>query len=115
VPNQPVSDGRINVRAERPVRGRRWPRLDRGDARGATGASTGSAARLLAGAATCARRARRLDPHTPEGGPDFVFSQMDSGRPFTSDDWIPQFLDYLALGVTTATAFSAADTVPISP
>jgi hypothetical protein len=27
---------------------------------------------------------------------------------------MPEFLDYLALGVTTATAFSAADTVPIS-
>jgi hypothetical protein len=61
-----------------------------------------------------ANRARRLDPLTPEGRPDFVFSQMDSGRPYTPDDWMPEFLDYLALGVTTATAFSAADTVPIS-
>jgi hypothetical protein len=61
-----------------------------------------------------ANRARRLDPQTPEGRPDFVFSQMDSGRPYTPDDWTPEFLDYLALAVTTATAFSAADTVPIS-
>ena len=61
-----------------------------------------------------ANRARRLDPHTPEGRPDFVFSQMDSGRPYTPDDWMPEFLDYLALAVTTATTFSAADTVPIS-
>jgi hypothetical protein len=61
-----------------------------------------------------ADRAKRLDPHTPEGRPDFVFAQMDSGRPYTPDDWMPEFLDYLALGVTTATAFSAADTLPIS-
>ena len=39
---------------------------------------------------------------------------MDSGRPYTPDDWTPEFLDYLALAVTTATTFSAADTVPIS-
>ena len=61
-----------------------------------------------------ANRARRPDPHTPDGRPDFVFSQMDSGRPYTPDDWTPEFLDYLALAVTTATTFSAADTVPIS-
>jgi hypothetical protein len=61
-----------------------------------------------------ANRARRLDPQTPEGRPDFVFSQMDSGRAYMPDDWMPEFFDYLALGVTTATAFSAADTVPIS-
>ena len=61
-----------------------------------------------------ANRARRLDPQTAEGRPDFVFSQMDSGRRYSPDDWIPQFVDYLALAVTTATAFSAADTVPIS-
>ena len=61
-----------------------------------------------------ANRARRLDPHTPEGRPDFVFSQMDSGRPYTPDDWMPEFIDYLALGVTTATAFSPTDTMPIS-
>jgi hypothetical protein len=61
-----------------------------------------------------ANRARHLDPHTPEGRPDFVFSQMDTGRPYTPDDWMPEFLDYLALGVTTATAFSPTDTMPIS-
>ena len=44
-----------------------------------------------------------------------MFSQMDSGRPYTPDDWTPEFLDYLALAVTTATTFSAADTMPISP
>jgi hypothetical protein len=61
-----------------------------------------------------ANRARRLDPHTPDGRPDFVFSEMDSGRPYTPEDWTPGFLDYVALAVTTATAFSAADTMPIS-
>ncbi|HET7047927.1 MAG TPA: hypothetical protein VFI54_06605 [Solirubrobacteraceae bacterium] len=40
-----------------------------------------------------ANRARRLDPHTPEGRPDFVFSQMDSGRPYTLDDSTAEFLD----------------------
>jgi hypothetical protein len=32
----------------------------------------------------------------------------------TPDDWMPEFLDYVALAVATATAFSAGDTVPIS-
>jgi hypothetical protein len=59
-------------------------------------------------------RARHPDPQTPEGRPDFVFSQMDSGQPYTPDDWMPEFLDYLALAVTTATAFSPTDTMPIS-
>lgn len=61
-----------------------------------------------------ANRARHPDPTTPEGQPDFVFAQMDSGRPYTPDSWLPDFLDYLALAVTTATAFSPADTMPIS-
>lgn len=39
---------------------------------------------------------------------------MDSGRPYTPDDWTPELLDYLALGATTATAFSPTDTMPIS-
>jgi hypothetical protein len=39
---------------------------------------------------------------------------MASGRPYTPDDWMPQFLDYLALAVTTATTFSPADAMPIS-
>jgi hypothetical protein len=61
-----------------------------------------------------ANRARHPDPHTPEGRPDFVFFQMDGGQPFLPDDWTPEFLDYLALAVTTATAFSPTDTMPIS-
>jgi hypothetical protein len=61
-----------------------------------------------------ANRVRHPDPHTPEGRPDFVFSQMDSGKEYLPDDWTPEFLDYLALAVTTATAFSPTDTMPIS-
>jgi hypothetical protein len=61
-----------------------------------------------------ANRARHPDPHTPEGRPDFVFSQMDSGQPYMPEEWMPEFLDYLALAVTTATAFSPTDTMPIS-
>jgi hypothetical protein len=37
---------------------------------------------------------------------------MDSGRPYTPDDWMPEFLDYLALGVTTATTSGPTDTMP---
>ncbi len=61
-----------------------------------------------------ANRARHPDPHSPEGRPDFVFSEMDTGREYLPDDWMPEFLDYLALAVTTATAFSPTDTMPIS-
>jgi hypothetical protein len=61
-----------------------------------------------------ANRARHPDPRTPEGHPDFVFPEMDPGKQFTPDSWMPGFVDYLALAVTTATAFSPADTMPIS-
>ena len=61
-----------------------------------------------------ANRARHPDPHSPEGRPDFVFSEMDTGREYLPDDWMPEFLDYLTLAVTTATAFSPTDTMPIS-
>jgi hypothetical protein len=61
-----------------------------------------------------ANRARHPDPTTPEGRPDFVFSEMDGGLPYAPKDWIPGFIEYLALSVTTATAFSPSDTMPIS-
>jgi hypothetical protein len=61
-----------------------------------------------------ANRARHPDPTTPEGRPDFVFPEMDGGLPYTPQSWTPGFLDYLALAVTTATAFSPTDTMPIS-
>jgi hypothetical protein len=61
-----------------------------------------------------ANRARHPDPTTPEGHPDFIFPEMDSGLPYTPALWRPEFLDYLALALTTATAFSPADTMPNS-
>jgi hypothetical protein len=61
-----------------------------------------------------ANRARNPDPRTAEGRPDFVFYQMDGGKPYTPGDWMPEFLDYLTLAVTTATAFSPTDTMPVS-
>ena len=51
---------------------------------------------------------------TPEGHPDFVFPEMDGGRPYTPGGWMPGFVDYLALAFTTATAFSPTDTMPNS-
>ena len=61
-----------------------------------------------------AQRALHPDPTTPEGHPDFVFTQMDGGKEFTPEGWLPSFLDYLALGITTATAFSPTDAMPNS-
>jgi hypothetical protein len=61
-----------------------------------------------------ARRARHPDPTTPEGHPDWVFPEMDGGRPYTPASWSPAFLDYLALAVTTACAFGPADAMPNS-
>ncbi len=39
---------------------------------------------------------------------------MDGGKPYNPEDWMPAFLDYLALALTTATAFSPTDTMPNS-
>ncbi len=61
-----------------------------------------------------ANRARHPDPTSALGRPDFVFAQMDSGSPYLPADWSPHFMDYLALAVSTATAFSPTDTMPIS-
>jgi hypothetical protein len=61
-----------------------------------------------------ANRARHPDPTTPEGHPDFVFPEMDGGKPYTPQFWMPEFLDYLALALNTATAFSPTDTMPNS-
>jgi hypothetical protein len=50
------------------------------------------------------------------GGPaDFLFSQMGDAMPFVPIDWMPRFVDYLYLSLTSATAFSPTDTLPISP
>jgi hypothetical protein len=61
-----------------------------------------------------ANRVKHPDPRTAEGRPDFLFSQMDGAQPYVPVDWMPEFVDYLALAVTTATAFSPTDTMPIS-
>jgi len=61
-----------------------------------------------------ANRAHHPDPTTPEGHPDFVFPEMDAGQPYTPEVWLPGFVDYLALALTTATAFSPTDTMPNS-
>jgi hypothetical protein len=61
-----------------------------------------------------ANRVRHPDPTTPEGHPDFVFPEMDPGKDYTPAGWMPNFLDYLALAMTTATAFSPADAMPNS-
>ena len=59
-------------------------------------------------------RMRHPDPTTTEGHPDFVFPEMDGGRPYTPTTWKPEFVDYLALAITTATAFSPTDAMPNS-
>jgi hypothetical protein len=61
-----------------------------------------------------ANRATHPDPTTPEGHPDFVFPEMDGGLPYNPQPWMPNFVDYLALALTTATAFSPTDTMPNS-
>jgi hypothetical protein len=61
-----------------------------------------------------ANRAKHPDPTTPEGHPDFIFPEMDGGLPYNPQPWMPGFVDYLALALTTATAFSATDTMPNS-
>ena len=48
-----------------------------------------------------------------EDGPaDLLFPQMASDGPWR--DWRPQFLDYLYVSLTNATAFSPTDTMPLS-
>jgi len=45
--------------------------------------------------------------------PDFLFAQMQSPE-FAPPDWEPQFVDYLYLSFTDATAFSPTDVLPMS-
>ena len=45
--------------------------------------------------------------------PDFLFPQMTV--PGSSPGWAPQFLDYLYVSFTNATAFSPTDTMPLTP
>jgi len=56
-------------------------------------------------------RARLRSRHQP---PDFLFPQMvnpDSAP----QGWSPQFIDYLYVAFTNATAFSPTDTMPLTP
>ncbi len=49
-----------------------------------------------------------------DGPPDFLFSQMNDDR-VEPAGWRPQFIDYLYVSLTNATAFSPTDTMPLSP
>jgi hypothetical protein len=45
--------------------------------------------------------------------PDFLFPQMSSPE-LASPNWAPNFIDYLYVSFTNATAFSPTDTMPLS-
>jgi uncharacterized membrane protein len=49
-----------------------------------------------------------------DGPPDFLFPQMSDDR-IEPRDWRPQFVDYLYVSLTNATAFSPTDTLPLTP
>lgn len=54
---------------------------------------------------------RRYEPDLPD--PDFLFPQL-SGRDIGPTDWMPEFVDYLFVAFTSATAFSPTDTLPLT-
>ena len=45
--------------------------------------------------------------------PSFAFATMESGK-FAPANWEPQYIDYLYLAFTNATAFSPTDTMPLT-
>ena len=45
--------------------------------------------------------------------PDFAFSQQLSPE-LAPPDWRPQYVDYFILGITTSTAFSPTDVMPMT-
>jgi hypothetical protein len=45
--------------------------------------------------------------------PDFAFTQQLSPE-YAPPGWLPQYVDYLILGLTTSTAFSPTDVMPMS-
>jgi uncharacterized membrane protein len=49
-----------------------------------------------------------------DGAPDFLFPQMTDDR-IEPLAWRPQFIDYLYVSLTNATAFSPTDTMPLTP
>jgi hypothetical protein len=56
-----------------------------------------------------AARAHRMPP-----APDLAFPQQLSPE-IAPPDWRPQFVDYLYLGLTSSTAFSPTDVMPLAP
>lgn len=48
-----------------------------------------------------------------DGPPDFLFPQMSDDK-IEPIDWRPQFIDYLYVSLTNATAFSPTDTMPLT-
>ena len=46
--------------------------------------------------------------------PDFLFPQMGSPSDLTPPEWKPEFVDYLYMSFTNATAFSPTDVMPLS-
>jgi hypothetical protein len=46
--------------------------------------------------------------------PDFLFPQMTDAE-FSTEGWRPKMIDYLYLSLTTATAFSPTDALPMTP
>jgi len=50
----------------------------------------------------------------PKQGKDFLFTQQQTGEPARFPNWSPGFIDYLFLAFTNATAFSPADTFPLT-
>jgi hypothetical protein len=55
---------------------------------------------------------RRAAGH--DGAPDFLFPQMSDDR-IEPLNWRPQFIDYLYVSLTNATAFSPTDAMPLTP
>ena len=51
--------------------------------------------------------------HARRAHPDFLFAQM-SAPDLADKDWEPEFVDYLYLSFTNATAFSPTDTLPLT-
>jgi hypothetical protein len=50
----------------------------------------------------------------PKRANDFLFTQQQTGEPKRFPNWSPGFVDYLFLAYTNATAFSPADTFPLT-
>jgi hypothetical protein len=50
----------------------------------------------------------------PKQGKDFLFTQQLADEPAYFPNWSPGFIDYLFLAFTNATAFSPADTFPLT-